>query len=1037
MDAGKWALENRKLVYFLVAVLVVGGVRAFREMSKLEDPEIRVRQALVVTPYAGASAREVELEVSDALERGIREVKEVETVESRSMHDVSVITVSLSPLVRDRDIERCWDMLRRAVDDARGRLPAGAGPPVVMDDFGDVYGMFYALTVDGYGEREASDLARLVQRELQAIEGVARVKIFGEREGRVDVELPAGRLARPGVTPAEVLATLNGQNAMVYPGYREAGGYRSRVSVTGRYRSARDIEDLLLQGHEGDQVRVKDVARVVERPEEPAREAMRHDGRRALGIAVSAGRGTDVTRVGERVERRLRELEGERLPAGVECHPVFFQPDRVNEAIGAFMINLLESLVIVIALIMLTMSFRGGVIIGCSLLITVGGSFLLLELFDGTLQRVSLAAFVLAMGMLVDNAIVILDGILVDLRRGKARVEAMTAIGRRTAMPLLAATVIAILAFFPIFLSPDTAGLYVRDLFIVLAISLLLSWVLALTQVPVMAMYMLKGESGAGAALEGRARGVARGVLAWCLRHQGLTIGATSVLLAASVGGYYFLPRGFFPDMNYDQLYIEYKLPEGAGGDRVLADLATVEAYLLARPEVRHVTTAAGASPARYNLVRSMAEPSLAYGELIVDFTSPRALVENMQEIQDYLTERYPGAYVRLKRYNLMYKRYPIELQFNGPDPAVLRALTGRAMEIMEASPRICLVNTNWEPKAPALLVDYNQPAARALGLDRRDVGLSLLAVTGGIPASVFYDGTRGTRVYLKAVDGEGLPVKSIANASVFSVLPSLERLADRQVLEGVMTGAVSREEVLESGLGTVPLGQVARGLRVEWEDPVIYRYNGQRAMRAQGNPVAGVSAEDARREIERAIEAIELPAGYSRQWEGEREASVRSTRYLFANLPLGVILMIFILILLFKDYRKPLIIFCCIPLVAIGVIIAMLATGKEFGFVAIVGALGLMGMMIKNGIVLMDEITLQIAAGTDPARALLDSSSARFRPVMMASLTTIFGMLPLAGDDMFGAGAVTIMGGLLFGTLITLLVIPVLYALFFHIKVK
>ncbi|MDR3252721.1 MAG: efflux RND transporter permease subunit, partial [Tannerella sp.] len=515
-----------------------------------------------------------------------------------------------------------------------------------------------------------------------------------------------------------------------------------------------------------------------------------------------------------------------------------------------------------------------------------------------------------------------------------------------------------------------------------------------------------------------------------------VTILGVVILLFASVFCYRFLPQGFFPDMNYDQLYVEYKLPEGTNSSRVKADLMEIENYLFGRKEITHVTTSIGGTPARYNLVRSIADPSLSYGELIIDFATPKDLVTNMKEIQEYLTDMYPDAYVRLKRYNLMYKKYPIELQFNGPDPVVLRDLTSQAMEIMRRSSDIFLVNSDWEAKTPVLSVDYNQPVARSIGLSRQDVGLSILSATGGIPTSVFYDGSRSQTIYLKCVDKNGLPIESIENSPVFSMLPSMSGIIDRKTIQGLMTGAISEEDVLESVLKTVPLSQATHGVKIQWEEPLVVRYNGQRAMRAQGNPVFGVSVEDARQSIVGEIEQIQLPEGYSMQWEGERKASSQAMKYLFANLPLGVILMIVILIMLFKDYRKPIIIFCCLPLIMIGVIIGMLVTGKTFGFVAIVGTLGLMGMMIKNGIVLMDEIAMQIADGAGPVKALLDSASSRFRPVIMASMTTIFGMLPLVTDDLFGAGAVAIMGGLLFGTLITLFIVPVLYATFFRIKV-
>lgn len=1037
-DAGKWALDNRKLVYFLIVVMLIGGAYAFYDMSKLEDPELKVKQALVVTAYPGASAHQVELEVTDLLEKSIRTMKGVYAVQSRSMNDVSMIVVELTTLVPNKEVEQYWDMLRRKVNDVQGKLPEGAGVSVVMDDFGDVYGMFYALTSDGFSDKEMSDYAQLIQREMMAIEGIARVNIYGERKKCIEIKLYEDRMAHLGVHPAEVLSTLSGQNRTMYSGYYESGLQRIRVTVNGKYGTVEDIGSLLLQGHENDQLRLRDIGEVQMQIEEPVRNELRYDRLPALGISVAALGGTDVTKLGRQVEKLAAQLQQNRLPVGMKLHKVFFQPDRVNDALGTFMLNLLESVAIVIFVLMLTMGFRSGVIIGFSLVISVIGSFLILNAFNGTLQRVSLGAFILAMGMLVDNAIVIIDGILVDLKRGKPRSEALTAIGRKTAIPLLAATFIAILAFLPIFLSPDTAGIYVRDLFIVLSVSLLLSWLLAITQVPIHAGLLLKNASQAeGKALfESFPYRMLRKTLTWGLRHKSVSIAIAVILIVLSGFAYRMLPQGFFPDMNYDQLYIEYKLPEGVQSARVKQDLCRIEDYLMARPDVAHVVSSIGGTPSRYNLVRSMADPSLSYGELIVDFVSSEKLEAGMSEIQAYLTNACPDAYVRLKRYNLMYKKYPVEAQFSGPDPAVLRKLTAQAQEIMRNCSDIFLINSDWEPPTPTFMVEYNQPAARNIGLSRQDVGLSLLAATGGIPVSVFYDGNTPMNIYFKCVDRNGHAIENLDHIPVFGLTPLLNGI-NRQTVQELMTGAISEEEVLESVLRTVPLSQASKGVRIVWEDPVVVRYNGQRSMRAQCNPVFGVSAEDARQKILKEIEQIPLPKGYSFRWEGEHRASSMATHYLFKNLPLGVILIITILLLLFKDYKKPIIIFCCIPLIMVGVTVAMLISGKAFGFVAIVGVLGLTGMMVKNGIVLMDEINLQILQGVEPLKALLDSSSSRFRPVMMASLTTILGMLPLITDDLYGSGAVTIMGGLLFGTLIILLFIPILYAVFFKIKVK
>ena len=1037
MDYGTWGLKNRKLVLFLVACLLIGGILAIRSMSKLEDPEIVVKQALVVTTYPGASAHQVELEVTDLLEKSIRTMKDIEFVESRSMNDLSMITIGLSTLVPNDEVDDKWTLLRRKVTDVQGKLPEGASVPVVKDDFGDVMGMFYAMTSDGYTDREMGDYAELIKRELLAVEGVSRVDIYGQGKECIYIELVEDKLANLGVSPAEVLSTLGGQNKTVYSGYYETGDMSLRVSVNDRYKSVEEIGELLLQGHQGDQFRLKDIAKIRTGYESPVRNEMKYDNQKALGIAISANYDTDITQVGKRVEKRLGELTGSRLPVGLELHKVFFQPDRVNDALNGFMVNLVESVLIVVLLLIIFMGLRSGMIIGINLVIIVLGTLLILNLTGGTLQRVSLGAFILAMGMLVDNAIVILDGILIDMQRGMSRKEALTSIGKKTAMPLLGATLIAILAFFPIYLSPDTAGHYVRDLFIVLAVSLLLSWILALVYVPVQADRMLKIKKenvGKDPYDNFFYRGL-RAVLTWTLRHRSVTIGVTLLLMLIALGCYRFLPQGFFPDMNYDQLYIEYKLPEGYSSERVSKDLKSITDYLLAREEITHVTTSVGGTPARYNLVRSMADPSLSYGELIVDYTSPKELVATMEEIQQHLTASYPDAFVRLKRYNLMYKKHPIEVQFNGPDPAVLRELTAQALQIMEESPAIHLTQSNWEPKAPVLMVDYNQPVARNVGLSRQDVALSLLSATGGIPASVFHDGNQQQTIYLKSVDSEGNPIEYLDNAQIFGMLPSLGFL-NKDLLQGLLTGAYSGEDILEEALRTVPLSQVTEGIKLTWEDPLVIRYNGQRAMRAQGSPVKGIGTEDARQTIVAQIEAIELPEGYTMHWEGERKASEQSGSYLFKYFPLAIILMIAILIMLFKDYRKPLIIVCCIPLLLIGVIFGMLISGKTFGFVAIVGVLGLVGMIIKNGIVLMDEIELQLRDSVNPVEALLTSSSSRFRPVMMASLTTILGMIPLLGDDLFGPLAVTIMGGLLVGTLITLIVIPLFYSLFFKIKI-
>ena len=1050
---GNWALNNTKLVNFIIAVLIIGGLLSYYDMSKLEDPAIKVRQAMVVTTYPGASAHQVELEVTDKLEKAIREIPAVDNIQSQSMNDLSLITVELQTTTKD--IEQEWDMLRRKVSNVQSTLPAGANPSQVRDDFGDVYGMFYALTGDGMDDKSLSDYAELIKRKLMDIDGVSRVEIYGKRSQCINIELSQDKMANLGVMPIEVIQTLNGQNKTVYSGYYDNGTNRVRVTVNDKFNNAEDIGNMLIQGHHDEQLRISDIAEVLTDYETPVRNSLSYDGEHAIGISIACLPDHDITKVGAKVQKELGKIESH-MPVGVECHKVFFQPERVSNALNTFLINLLESVLIVIIVLIFTMGWKSGVVIGISLVVIVFGSFLTLGAFDGTLQRVSLGAFILAMGMLVDNAIVIVDGVLIDKEKGKPQLQALTDIGKKTAMPLLGATLIAIFAFLPIFLSPDTAGVYVRDLFIVIAVSLLLSWILALTHVPIMCRRWFdwkedtvatnadgevsvtdtddSEDSGEGL-YTSKAYVILDRILNFGLSHRIAVIIGAFVLLGASIFSYRYIDKAFFPDMEYDQLYMEYKLPEGTNSTQVENDLREISEYLRTRPEITHITASVGGTPSRYNLVRSIATPSLSYGELIIDFTSPSSLVKNINEIQEELTRRYPQAYVKLKRYNLMFKKYPIEAMFLGSDPAVLHALTDSAMNIVRSSKKMYLPTTDWEPRFPSLTIDYNQAAARNSGLSRSDVGTSVLAYAGGIPIGTFYNGIDAQNIYVKCVDSQGKNIDNLQNVEVFGMIPNINGITSKETLSKLLSGAINKDDIIEKLTGTTPLRQIANNINVEYEDPVVMRYNGQRAQRLQCSPCPGVGTEEARQELEEALKKIELPEGYTLQWQGEKKASDDSMRYLFANFPMAVIMMIIILIMLFRDYKKPAIIFCCIPLILIGVFPTVLISGKPFGFVAIVGVLGLIGMMIKNGIVLMDEITLQVNSGLSQREALIISSKSRLRPVMMASLTTILGMLPLIPDALFGALAVTIMGGLFVGTLITLIFIPVLYSFFFRRK--
>lgn len=1029
----KYALSNRALVKFLMAIMVIGGVISFYSMSKMEDPEIIVKQAVVVALYPGASAHEVELEVSIPIEEAIRSISEVKSVASKSMDNVTQIMVTLHETVPEKNIQQLWDILRRKVSDVSSKLPNGVSTPIVMDDFGDVYGMFYAMTADGYSETEISDYATLIKRELLNIDGIGRVSIYGVLTPTIDIEMTQSQIASLGIMPSEILLSIAGDNKPIYGGYFISGDKRLRSNISGNYNSIEDIENSVIIGHEKDIFKLGDIATIKRGFAEPTRTEMSYDGERAIGISLATRKGYDITKVGKEVTERIKTLD---LPAGISMNKVFYQPDLVEEAMSVFNTNLALSILIVIVVLMFTMGWRSGVMIGVGLLITVLGSILILNLLDGTLQRVSLATFVLAMGMLVDNAIVIVDGILVDNKAGIKRPDLLINTSTKTAMPLLGATLIAILAFFPIYLSPDTTGIYVRDLFIVLSVSLILSWFLSLVQIPLMAdkFLRLKINSKKNINNSEKYRAYFRKFLIYILNHKTVTILIVGSLFSLSIFGFFKMPQGFFPNMSYDQLYIEYRVDEGKTSSSVKRDLVEIEKYLHSKEQILHVTASIGATPSRYNLVRTISEQGLNYGELIVDFSSSEELESSINEIQYYLTENFPEAYVRVKRYNLMYMNYPIELMFRGSDPAILKGLVKKAEKIMTDCPMTALVTNDWAPLAPSLLVNYDQNRAIKSSISRSDIGMSLLSATEGIPIGTFYEGWHSLPIMFKTVDSNNQKNEGLDNIPIWKMFPNIG-VIDKQIVKEVVVGAKDMSSVISEVTATTPLSQVTNGITLDWEEPIVRRHNSSRAIKAQCNTIEGYQAEQVRKILIPEIEKIKLPDGYSMTWLGEYDASSSAKRNLFGNLPIAIMLMVLILIALFKDFKKPMIIILCLPLSVIGIVAAILLSGKEFGFVAIVGALGLIGMMIKNGVVLIDEITRLINDGTEPFDALIEASMLRFRPVMMASFTTILGMIPLISDDMFGSIAVTIMGGLFIGTIITLVMIPLFYSLFFHIK--
>lgn len=1043
MKMTEFFMRRPVLFWSLMAAILVAGVLAFVQMPKLEDPAVSAKQAMVVVAWPGAGAHEMELKVAQIMEDELRALPNVKKVKTECQNGSAMFTVEFQMTVLEKELEQHFDLLRRKVNDAASRLPQGCYSPVVVDDMMDVYGIFYALTADGYDYPEMYKYAKYLRRELLGVKGVKRINIIGNRDEVINIVLSKEQIARNGIVPTQIMSTLQAAGKTVDAGKYRSGDERIAIYVDSAVENEEDIRNLQIRTLDGKTMRLGDIARVERAFAEPQRNGFFVNGQPALAICMAMESSAIVPDVGAAVDVKLAEAM-KNVPAGFHAEKIFFQPDKVNEAISSFMWNLVESVVIVILVLVFTMGLRSGLIIGFGLVLTVAVSFPILLVCGTTLQRISLGAFIVAMGMLVDNAVVIMDGILIDKKRGLGPKTYLYRIGRNTALPLLGATIIAASTFLCVYLSPDTAGEYAGDLFLVLCVSLLASWVLALVQVPICAKSWLpKREktvgNGSGAIMNSPVHRFVRRAIGFLISYKKTTIAVAFSLLALCIFGMTKVKNLFFPDFDYKQFVVECFFPSATDADKVRDWLLEMSDRLEENPAIERVAVSQGSAPAHYCLVRPMTSGGDCYGELIVDCEDYNTVLEQIPAVRRQLREQYPDAYIRIRKYNFSISTsHTIEVEFAGPDPAVLRRLSAQAEEIMRRSPYIDAysVQNSWKPTGKALVAEYMKQNALRSGIERSDVANALLAATDGMPVGVLNDQERMVMLNLQVRNEDGSRIKNLNEIPVWSMMNV--HLSNEE-LQSALSGSKAMSKLQDKVFRAVPLGTVIDDLRLDWDEDLVLRLNGQRVIEAEcdpnpDNPYA--TPAKAVSSIQDEIEAIPLPDGYTMRWVGEGEVQGEAIGNLMKFVPITVFLILAILLLLFNDWRKVILILLCFPFVFCGITPSLLLSGQPMTFMAIIGMLGLIGMMVKNAIVLVDEIgRLQTEEKAAPYTAVVEATVSRVRPVLMASLTTIVGMIPLVGDPMYSSMAITIMGGLTVGTIITLVLLPLFYTALFRIR--
>ncbi len=1009
MNIGEYSVRNKVISWLVVVIMVGGGMLAFNSMGKLEDPPFTIKAAKILTPYPGATAKEVQNELTYHLEDALQRMPQLKRIKmSVSRPGLSDILVEFKDEYQSADLPNIFDELRRKIADVSPSLPPGAMAPIVLDDFGDVYGIYLVLTGDGYTWRDLYDTADAIKKQLILVPGVRKVVIDGEQREVVNLEVSRSRLAELGIDLGAIADVLGSQNVVVDAGKVAVGDDYLRFSPTGDFQSVHEMGDLLVSSEDRTLVRLSDFATITRAYEDVPNKFYYVNGKPGLSIGISMAAGENVVDVGRRVKEKFDYLLPV-TPVGMELVPVYDQPAEVDKSVGGFIVSVGQAVAIVLVVLLVFMGLRTGIVIGAVLLITVAGTLFIMKIYGIELQRISLGALVIALGMLVDNAIVVAEGMQVRMQSGMSAAEAAREAVGKTIWALLGGTVIGILAFSAIGMSPDNTGEFASSLFYVILISLSLSWITAITTTPLLCALLLhSGESGGN---EDPYGGVAfrayRAIVAFAVDRRWLYLGGVAGLFALALFGFGYVKSGFFPDSNTPMFFVDVWEPEGTDIRTTRDDTLRVSEFIRRQPGVVQTTSVVGGPHQRFTLVYDSREPASVYSQIIVRTETREQIPAVWQATADFMREEMPWTDPIIKALRIGPGRdAKIEARFSGPEPEILRQLSEQAEAIMRDDGYAVDIRNDWRSPVKVPTPIFNEQVGRQLGVDRETLGGALKYSSDGSDVGVYRDGIRLLPIRLRAPEEERGDVEHVRDVQVWS--PVLRR--------------------------SVPMSQVVSGYETRWENAVIRGRNRIQTIIASCNPhdgMAGLLFERLRPQIE----AIELPAGYRLEWGGEYEDSQNAQAGLGRSLPVGFLLMILTSIFLFGKLRQPAIIWLTVPLAIVGITAGLLTTGGAFDFMSLLGALSLVGLLIKNAIVLIEEIDQQIDSGKDRYEALLDASVSRMRPVVLAAATTILGLIPLLSDVFFENMSVTIMAGLGFASILTLTVVPTLYAVFFRIR--
>jgi multidrug efflux pump subunit AcrB len=1026
MNPGVLSVRNNRVVFVAMLFVLIGGIAAYRQMGRLEDPEFTIKEALIVTPYPGASAEEVAQEVTNPIESACQQLGQLKRVDSDSTRGRSVVSAVIQDRFHRDSIPQVWDELRRKIGDVQPQLPpAVRGRSMVIDDFGDVYGIFLAITGEGYTQAELRRYADFLRREMLLAPNVKKVELFGEQQELVFLEISRQRLAQLGINEEQIYSKLQERNIAADGGRVRVGDQHIALDPHGEFRSVDDMLELMIgSDRSGRQLRLKDVATLERGDQDPPRRLLRFDGKPAIGLGISTVQGGNVVTLGDAVRRKLEELRPYQ-PIGMEIGEINFQPEAVTEATNEFMFNLAKAVTIVFVVLLLTMGRKTGFIIGIVLFLTIMATFLVMYMKgDLLMERISLGALIIALCMLTDNAIIVIEGIKVGIEAGENKLDVVREVVAQNQWPLFGATAIGVIAFAAIGLSEDRTGEYCNSLFWVILISLSLSWISSVTVTPLLSYLFFKPIAGAAAGNRDPYAGllfrIYRAMLVQALRFRWAVVVLSMGAFALALYGFTKVDQSFFPPATRPQFMVDVFLPAGSHIRETERFADNVQRFLQVQPGVTHVTSFLGGGGLRFLLVYSPEPENRAFVQFLVDVDDWRKIDSLIADVQKQLDEQHPNANAVAKKFLLgPGQGGRIQARFRGPDPSELRKLADQALRVLHEDGGAVCVRHDWREREKVIRPGLLDQQARRNGITRVEVSQALQSSFEGRAVGFYREpGSAGAGVYPQET----------------RLLPIVARppLAEREDVH-----AIHSSQIWSPVAGRmIPLSQVTTGAEVVWEDPAVMRRDRFPTLTVHADPRSELPSQLFNR-VRSKIEAIELPPGYSLEWGGEYEDAGDARAALVRPLPYVLALMVFIVICLYNSIRTTLLIWLIMPLAIIGVTSGLLLTGKPFGFMALLGILSLGGELIKNQIVVLSKIFTEIGKGKAPYQAILDGGVSKARPVCMVVFTTVLGMIPLLKDPFFGAMAVCIMFGLSFAAVLSLIVTPVLYAIFFGVHEK